>query len=337
MARAEPLQGLRTLKFEKPSGRWPAPGAMNAETGVTLEPGKTTGKRKTFNREFKLEATGRVRDRGMSVAQAARDLDIHASTLRNWLRQRTAGSKSAFAGRCHMKPEQLEIERPRREVKNLKSERRIPKNPRPPSRTGRREIRLQGEAPRDLAGTVDVPGARCLSWRVRRVAEPLAERPGGPWRRAGTGDTIELRGQRRGLWRPSGLARGIGCRSGMRPAADRVLDAKPWSAGTATSPTPTFGYRGCGRWQPLLRTLPTICRPNIPGSIRVRQPAPRAGRIVWRGNTHMGDLGAAAPSQSESRARRPCRCLVLAPDGRQRDARRAEGHGRRRQRASVRP
>jgi transposase len=65
----------------------------------------------------------------MSVAQAARDLDIHASTLRNWLRQQTAGSKSAFAGRWHMKPEQQEIERPRSEVKNLKSERNIPKKP----------------------------------------------------------------------------------------------------------------------------------------------------------------------------------------------------------------
>lgn len=273
----------------------------------------------------------------MSVAQAACDLDIHASTLRNWRRQQTAGSKSAFAGRWHMKPEQQEIERPRSEVKNLKSERNIPKKPRPPSRKGRREIRLQGEAPRDLAGTVDVPGARCLAWRVLRVAEPPAERPGGPWRRAGTGDTIELRGQRTSLWRPSGLARGIGCRSGMRPAADRAFDAKPWSAGTATSPTPTFGYRGRGRWQPFRRTPSTICRPNIPGSIRVRQPAPRAGRIVRQGNKHIGDTSAAAPSLSEGRARRPCRCLVLAPDGRQRDARRAEGHGQRRQRASVRP
>lgn len=63
----------------------------------------------------------------MPVAQAARDLDIHASTLRNWLRQRTAGSKRAFAGRWQMKPEQQEIERPRREVENLKSERKIPK------------------------------------------------------------------------------------------------------------------------------------------------------------------------------------------------------------------
>ena len=38
--------------------------------------------RKKFSREFKLEAVKLVRDRGVSVAQAARDLDIHENLLR---------------------------------------------------------------------------------------------------------------------------------------------------------------------------------------------------------------------------------------------------------------
>jgi transposase len=33
--------------------------------------------RRKFSREFKLEAVKLVRDRGVSVAQAARDLDVH--------------------------------------------------------------------------------------------------------------------------------------------------------------------------------------------------------------------------------------------------------------------
>lgn len=42
---------------------------------------RTTGRR-TFSREYKLEAVRLVRDRGVSVAQAARDLGVHENVLR---------------------------------------------------------------------------------------------------------------------------------------------------------------------------------------------------------------------------------------------------------------
>ena len=38
--------------------------------------------RRKFSREFKLEAVTLVRDRGVSVAQAARDPDLHVNVLR---------------------------------------------------------------------------------------------------------------------------------------------------------------------------------------------------------------------------------------------------------------
>ena len=41
--------------------------------------------RRSFSREFKLEAVRLVRERGVSVAQASRDLDLHPNMLRNWL------------------------------------------------------------------------------------------------------------------------------------------------------------------------------------------------------------------------------------------------------------
>jgi transposase len=44
------------------------------------------GQRRTFSREFKLEAVKPVRDRGVSIAQAIRDLDIHDNLLRKWTR-----------------------------------------------------------------------------------------------------------------------------------------------------------------------------------------------------------------------------------------------------------
>jgi transposase-like protein len=40
-------------------------------------------RRRKFSREFKLEAVRLVKDRGVSVAQAARDLDLHENVLRN--------------------------------------------------------------------------------------------------------------------------------------------------------------------------------------------------------------------------------------------------------------
>jgi transposase len=41
--------------------------------------------RRKFSREFKLEAVKLVRDRGVTMAQAARDLDLHINVLRKWV------------------------------------------------------------------------------------------------------------------------------------------------------------------------------------------------------------------------------------------------------------
>ena len=43
-------------------------------------------RRRRFNREFKVEAVKLVRERGVSVAQAARDLDVHENVLRKWVK-----------------------------------------------------------------------------------------------------------------------------------------------------------------------------------------------------------------------------------------------------------
>jgi transposase len=81
--------------------------------------------RRRFDRAFKLEAVKLVRDRGVSAAQAARDLDVHENVLRKWVKEFTANPQHSFPGQGQMKPEQLEIERLRREVTKLKAERDI--------------------------------------------------------------------------------------------------------------------------------------------------------------------------------------------------------------------
>ena len=67
--------------------------------------------RRRFDRAFKLEAVKLVRERGVTVAQAARDLDLHENLLRKWVKDFAADPQHAFPGQGQMKPEQLEIER----------------------------------------------------------------------------------------------------------------------------------------------------------------------------------------------------------------------------------
>jgi len=83
------------------------------------------GTRRQFSREFKLEAVKLVKERGVSVAQAARDLDVHENVLRKWVREQAAAPQEAFPGKGMMRPEQAEIERLRKEVAKLKMERDI--------------------------------------------------------------------------------------------------------------------------------------------------------------------------------------------------------------------
>ena len=64
-----------------------------------------------------------ISERGVAVAQAARDLEIHEALLRKWVREFTREPKDVFPGNGVMKPEQGEVERLRREVAKLKMER----------------------------------------------------------------------------------------------------------------------------------------------------------------------------------------------------------------------
>lgn len=43
--------------------------------------------RRKFSREYKLEAVNLVSERGVIVAQAARDLDINQNMLRRWVKE----------------------------------------------------------------------------------------------------------------------------------------------------------------------------------------------------------------------------------------------------------
>jgi transposase-like protein len=92
--------------------------------------------RRKFTREFKLEAVKLIKERGVSVAQASRDLGVHGTVLRNWVKDFAEDPQHAFPGHGQMKPEQLEIARLKGEVIKLKAERDILKRMARPVRKG---------------------------------------------------------------------------------------------------------------------------------------------------------------------------------------------------------
>ena len=67
--------------------------------------------RRKFSREFKIEAVKLVRERGVSVAQASRDLGIHENVLRKWVKEFGSDPVQAFPGHGQLKPEQQAIKR----------------------------------------------------------------------------------------------------------------------------------------------------------------------------------------------------------------------------------
>jgi transposase len=79
--------------------------------------------RKQYSAEFKREAVRLVMDKGLSVAQAARDLGLNENLLGRWKKQLEAQGERAFPGQGQ--PQDEELARLRREVEVLRQERDI--------------------------------------------------------------------------------------------------------------------------------------------------------------------------------------------------------------------
>jgi transposase len=61
--------------------------------------------RRQFTREFKLEVVKLIRERGVSVALASRDLGVHGTVLRNWVKAFADDTEQTFLGHGQVKPE----------------------------------------------------------------------------------------------------------------------------------------------------------------------------------------------------------------------------------------
>jgi transposase len=80
--------------------------------------GSNSGRsRRQFTEEFKAEAVQMVEDSGGQIAKVARELNVHDSSLGNWVRQareRAEGAPTA-AERAEIRELKRELERVRRE------------------------------------------------------------------------------------------------------------------------------------------------------------------------------------------------------------------------------
>lgn len=81
-------------------------------------------KKRSYSDEFKLEAVKLILERGVSVAQAARDLGVSANVLHLW-KKKYQENPGAFRGPGRLTPEQEEIRRLRKELARAKLERDI--------------------------------------------------------------------------------------------------------------------------------------------------------------------------------------------------------------------
>jgi len=81
--------------------------------------------RRSFTPEFRLEAVKLVRERGVSQAQAARDLGVHYNVLRKWVSDAKRDSTRASAGHGKLRVDDAEVARLRRELAQTKAERDI--------------------------------------------------------------------------------------------------------------------------------------------------------------------------------------------------------------------
>lgn len=67
--------------------------------------------------EFKVDIVKLVTERGVSLAQASRDLGVQVKVLRSWVRELRADPGRAIPGHGTQKPEDAELTRSRREVR----------------------------------------------------------------------------------------------------------------------------------------------------------------------------------------------------------------------------
>lgn len=81
--------------------------------------------RRTYSREFKVEAVKLVTEAGHKHTQVASDLGVHPNTIYKWVRQYAQRLPEAFVGKGHPLNEAEALRQLQRENERLRMERDI--------------------------------------------------------------------------------------------------------------------------------------------------------------------------------------------------------------------
>ena len=76
------------------------------------------GKKKRFDKEFKVSAVKMETEEGQKASEVARSLGIHANMLYSWIRKYTESGDKAFVGKGHL----TEMAALRRKLRNAEME-----------------------------------------------------------------------------------------------------------------------------------------------------------------------------------------------------------------------
>jgi transposase len=76
----------------------------------------------TYDREFKIEIARQVVGGKRSARSMAQELGVHENTIHKWVQQYTNDPDHAFPGSGNLKPEEDELRRAQRRIRELEME-----------------------------------------------------------------------------------------------------------------------------------------------------------------------------------------------------------------------
>ena len=78
-----------------------------------------------FNKEFKEQTVSQVLSGERTVSEIAKELGVHHTTIRDWVKSYKQDGTQAFPGSGHLKPDDEDLRKLRRENANLREENEI--------------------------------------------------------------------------------------------------------------------------------------------------------------------------------------------------------------------
>jgi transposase len=83
------------------------------------------GKRRKYDRDFKVEAVKLATGSGRTVAEVVRNLGIHENLLYKWKEKYVKDSEYAFPSKGHLKPAEEELRQMKKALADVTQERDI--------------------------------------------------------------------------------------------------------------------------------------------------------------------------------------------------------------------